>query len=130
MLKIGTYGPCILIQKPYTVGYRQHMASSHLNVRAMSDGIVGLVRTERNGQYPGGKQRRFARYACIGGLSASFAVRHCWRQGFRWQAVQLVARTSPMVLAAVWDQFLRRFRKPTPSIVLSPSSPVPSVPRS
>jgi glycosyltransferase involved in cell wall biosynthesis len=120
VLRTGTCEPFVLVQKPYTVGYRQHPAGGHLNVPAMVKGILDMARSERNGRYPGGKHRRSARYGFIGGLSASFAFRHCWRRGFRRQAVQLLAGTAPMVLTAARGVLLRYLRKTARPIVLSP----------
>lgn len=122
LLRLGTVGPCVLIRKPFTVGYREHTNNCHLDVSGMAQGILGLAHSERSGRYPGGKDRRWARYACIGGVSASFAIRHCWNHGYRAQALRLLGGPAFMIVTAAWARFRRRFRQPTPSIVLPHNS--------
>jgi glycosyltransferase involved in cell wall biosynthesis len=118
MLKVGTRGPCVVIQKPFTVGYRQHEGNSIRRVKGIADGLLLLARAERLGQYPGGRERRSDRYALIGGRSSTWALRSCWRGGQRKLALRLLAGTAPMVLAAVWKRCVRYMRKPTQSIIL------------
>jgi len=118
ILKVGTYGPCIVVQKPYTVAYRQHEANSIRNLRAIADGILVLARSEHQGQYPGGSERRWGRYAFIGGIASTWAIKSCWRGGHRKLALRLLLGTAPMVFAAVWKKFLTYLRKPTQPIVL------------
>ena len=36
MLKVGTYGPCIMVQRPYTVSYREHETNAIRNVKAVA----------------------------------------------------------------------------------------------
>jgi glycosyltransferase involved in cell wall biosynthesis len=118
MLMVGTYGPCIVVQKPYTVAYRLHEGNSIRHVKAITDGLLLLARSERVGQYPGGSERRSDRYALIGGRASNWALRHCWRGGHRKLALQLLLGTAPMVFTAVWKKFLRCLHKPTQPIVL------------
>jgi glycosyltransferase involved in cell wall biosynthesis len=118
ILKLGTFGPCVVVTKPYTVAYREHAASTQRNVEAVADGIRRLTWFENQGRYPGGKERRWARYATLGGFSANWAFRRCWQGGHRRLAVRLLLATSPMVCAAVWKRLLRPFRKPAQPITL------------
>jgi hypothetical protein len=118
MLKIGTYGPCIIVQKPCTVGYREHETNAIRNVKAMAHGLLGLARFENQGRYPGGRERRWDRCALIGGVATTWAVRYCWAGRQRKLALQLLAGTAPMVFAAVVKRALRIVRKPVPSLVL------------
>lgn len=72
MLRIGVYGPCVVVKRPTTVSYRIHQTNSVRDMERMTDGIYPIIEAERRGQYPGGRSRRFARYACIGGVA------WCW----------------------------------------------------
>ena len=40
----------------------------------MINGFLALIRSERNGEYPGGRARRIERYARIGAASESWVV--------------------------------------------------------
>ena len=77
--------------------------------------------SERQGEYAGGNVR--GRYALIGGRAAQWAW-CCWRSGQRKLALQLLFGTTPMVLIAVLNKWLRHFGKPTGLIVL-PAEPQP-----
>ncbi len=118
ILKLGTYGPCVVALKPRVVAYRHHGANSVQNVRAVADGLFDLARLERQGLYPGGKERRRDRYALIGGRASSWAFKYCWRGGQKKLAVQLLFRTAPMVVAALWRKFVIAVTKPTQPVEL------------
>ena len=111
-LKVGTYGPCIIMKSPNTVAYRMHETNSIKGVNLIAEGMIRLAEAERRGEYPGGSERRSARYAVIGGRSSSWAYRYCWRNGQYRMALKLLGKTAPMVAAAVWGKFMRRFQEP------------------
>ena len=110
LLRLGTCGPLIIIRKPYTTAYRVHQENSVKSARPHASGLLEVARCERQGSYPGGPERRRDRYAFLGGISAQWAVAHCWRDGDRGMAFRLLFGTAPMVAVAVWRKFLRPFR--------------------
>lgn len=119
ILKVATYGPCVVVRQPYTVAYRHHEANAIRSLRPIADGILVLARSEYQGQYPGGRARRRDRYACIGSVALSWAVKHCLRER-RWKlAFRLLWETAPMEFAAVCKKSLTYLRKPTQAIALS-----------
>ena len=112
MLKVGTYGPCVVIQGAYTFAYRQHPGNSIKNIKAIAESIVPIIKSERSGEYPGGKSRRIDRYAVIGGRAGNWAYRYCWRRGQKMLALRLVWNTAPMIAAAMWTRLTRQFQSP------------------
>ena len=118
LLKAGTFGPCVIVQKPYTAGYRQHETTRSWNFKGAVRGLLGIARFENEGRYPGGRARRWDRYALIGGIASSIAVLQCWRSGERKLALRLLFGAAPMVVVALWKRSLRGLRKPTQPIVL------------
>ena len=119
LFKAGTYGPCIVVQEPYSVVRRLHATNYIQNIGAIVEGILRLVRLEKQGRFPGGRHQRVGRYAVIGGFAWCWAYKHCWRrQKQRKLALRLFLGTAPMIAVAVWKRFLRCFRKPLPPIVL------------
>jgi len=121
ILKLGTYGPFIVMLKPYTCAFRRHEANSLKNVNAITEGILRLHDYEMQGRYPGGKERRLDRYAAVGGMAMFWAYKGCWRAGHRKLALRVLLATAPMVCAALWKKSLRYFRKPAQTIVLQGS---------
>jgi glycosyltransferase involved in cell wall biosynthesis len=117
LLKVGVRGQCILIDSPCTSAYRQHNENSTKNTKAVTDALIRLANSERQGAF-GGKERRADRYAYIGGRAASWAFNYCWRAGHRKLALKLLSGTAPMVSTALIRKFLRKFRPPAESIVL------------
>jgi glycosyltransferase involved in cell wall biosynthesis len=118
LLKVGTYGPCVMIDQPCTSAYRLHGKNSTNDVKAIADAILQLANTERRGGFSGGKARRLDRYRYIGGRAASWAVNYCWRGGQRILALKLLAGTASMVMAALYGKFLRLFRHSESEIIL------------
>ena len=110
ILKVGTYGPCAVVKTPTTVAYRRHGSNSICSLEAMVNGILGLVASERAGQYPGGRKRLFARYACIGGI-AQLWVRKALNLRQVRLTVKLAVRTAPMIAAAAVKGSLSRFHR-------------------
>jgi GT2 family glycosyltransferase len=119
LLKMGTHGPFLMIQKPLTAAYRLHEENSVKSAKAHAYGMLGVARSERQGLYPGGRERLWDRYVFLGGICAQWAVVHCWRNGDRKTALRLLFGTAPMVAAAVWKRFWRCFQKP-PSVIVLP----------
>ncbi len=118
LLKTGTYGPCIVVLKPYTLAYRMHEENSIKNVRLIAEGVLSLARSERRGEYPGGNERRWERYAVLGGRASTWALRYCWRGGQKKLALRLLFGTAPMVFAALWNKSIRYAHTPEKPIVL------------
>jgi glycosyltransferase involved in cell wall biosynthesis len=118
LLKVGTYGPCVVVRKPYTLAYRMHQENSIRNVKLIAEGVLSLARSERLGEYPGGGERRWDRYSVLGGRASTWAFRYCWKGGQKKLALRLLSKTAPMVFAALWNKSLRSFRKSATPIVL------------
>jgi glycosyltransferase involved in cell wall biosynthesis len=124
VLKVGTYGPFIVMRSPHTYMYRQHGDNSVRNPQAIVNGWFDILRRERRGEYPGGWARVLDRYAAIGGGCWFCAKRFCWKQGHRTLALQMVWKSAPMVCAAIWKKALRYFLNPARPILLRPESPL------
>lgn len=114
LLKVSSYGPCIVIDRPATTWYRLHAANSINNLTSVVDGLLRVKDAYRRGEFSKGTKVR----AYIGGRAASFAYRICWRGGHKKLALRLVAHTAPLVLAALWNYAPRLVRKSAPPIVL------------
>lgn len=116
LLKLSSYGPCIVINRPATTFYRIHRDNSTKNLSAVVNGLLRVAEAQRRGEYSDGTKVR----AYIGGRAASFAYRICWRSGHRKLALRLLTRTAPLIAAALWNNATRIFRKTAPPIVLTP----------
>lgn len=122
LLKLGNYSPCIVINEPCTTAYRQHEENSTRHLRLIADGTMRLVHSEHRGEY--GSGNKVGRYALIGARAAHWAW-HCWRVGERKLALQLLYGSAPMVLVAILNKWLRRFRG-LPEFIVLPDQCEPS----
>jgi glycosyltransferase involved in cell wall biosynthesis len=117
VLKVGTEGPCVVLLQPETVAYRTHGTNSIRDPRAMVNGILSIIDAEKNGEYPGGKQRKWDRYACIGGISQLWVLRSLQAKK-PGQALRVFFNSAPMLAAAVYRKVRLKFCKKTPEIVI------------
>jgi GT2 family glycosyltransferase len=109
ILRLGVYGPCVIVKQPITVAYRVHATNSIHDVEAMISGMPALIEAERNGRYPGGRSRRFARYACLGGIGWCWC-KHALRAGRPGLAFKLLLECAPMVAAGALKKIQIRIR--------------------
>jgi glycosyltransferase involved in cell wall biosynthesis len=117
MLKAGTHGPCIVVQEPCTLARRLHATNFVRDFNKVTDGILSLARSERQGLYPGGQARRGGRYAVIGGFAFWWATTRFLRTTPRL-AFRVLWETAPMIPVAIWRRVSRGLREPSPPIVL------------
>lgn len=115
ILKAGTASPCVVVLQPQTVAYREHETNSIRDPRAMVDGILALLDSETKGSYPGGSERQWDRYACIGGISQYWIVK-CLQAGKPRQAWRLLLHSLPMLLAAIVRKLSLLFSRKTPAL--------------
>lgn len=100
VLRFGTAGPCVVMKKPATVAYRMHDGNTVNNLAAMINAMNLLIAEERQGQFPGGRARRFGRYVCLGGWTI-FWVRNALRARRLAEAGKLLVNSGPMLAAFV-----------------------------
>ena len=100
VLKLAVAGRTVHILSPPTTFHRAHAGQTINQVPAFIDVLYDMIRKERQGQYPGGRCRRFERYALFGGL-VFFWGKRAAKAGLLREAVILLARNSSMVCAAI-----------------------------
>jgi len=117
ILKVGTKGPCVVVLQPKTVAYRTHGTNSIRDPRAMINGILSIIDSEKKGEYPGGRERKWDRYACIGGISQLWVLRS-FQARKPGQALRVFFNSAPMLVAAVYRKIRLKFCKKTPTTVI------------
>jgi hypothetical protein len=129
LLMAGLYSPCVVIQKPATSAYRIHGGNTVGNVKSITDGLLSLARLEREGKFPGGKERRGDRYTILGGRCLWWAWKYNWPNGQKKEALRLFFATLPMIMVATWRRIFRIFQKPPKQITvpLESSEEIPPV---
>jgi len=99
LMKLGC-APLILILAPKTAFYRVHASNSIHNISSFLKAAHRLIDNERAGQYPGGKERLFERYAALGVFVVYWSLKGL-TVGEWDEVANLVMDGFPMVLAGV-----------------------------
>src|SRR5208282_5359139 len=97
ILKVATYGPCVVVQQPCTVAYRHHETNAIRSLEPIADGILVLARSEHQGQYPGGSKRRRQRSEGQVAVAMLMSDRHWFRVSPSKLGLKLPRRIAPMV---------------------------------
>jgi GT2 family glycosyltransferase len=113
MMKLGVSGRCVQILSPATTCYRVHSGNTVRQVAPFIPAMLTLIRKEKTGQYPGGPQFRFQRYAFLGG-PIFFWIKKCVRARLYASAHSLVKKGWVMTLAAAIRRFLGKLTSRVP----------------
>lgn len=100
LLKLGCAGPVVQITAPPTSAYRFHEGNATRSVLPLVGACHYLLSRERQGYYPGGRERRLERHAVVGGF-AFFMVKRAWQSHLYPAGFRLLAAGWPMVSAAI-----------------------------
>jgi len=109
VLRLGVYGSCVVVNRPPVVAYRVHETSFSCSLEVRAEYVSLLLEAERNGQYPGGRTRRFDRYACIGGISW-YECKLALKQGRPREAFKILISSSPMIASGALRKLWSRLR--------------------
>ena len=117
VIRLAEAGHTVQLLSPPTVLHRKHPAQTIHQVSAFISILNMLIRKERLGQHPGGEARRFEKYAMFGGV-VTFWAKKAFLAGLYWDALKLLARAWPMLLAAVTRKLgvILRGRRPCETI--------------
>jgi len=99
IIRLATAKDVAHILSPQTVGHRAHANQTVKYVLPYVDAMYELLRKERAGQFPGGRERRAERAAVIGAL-AFFWTRRAFKAGLYYSSVKLVVLTWVLQLRA------------------------------
>jgi glycosyltransferase involved in cell wall biosynthesis len=117
IMKLRSVGPVSLICFPSTVFYRVHTANSIHSVPPFIEMLHRLMRKERNGEYPGGRQYRFHRRAFLGGL-VFFWIKRGLRASLYKKVCKLLASGAPLIAAGFVSRVVAKIGKVRPIEVL------------
>lgn len=73
MLRVGAFEPCIIVQYPSTVAYRNHSGNSIKDVISSINKLFYILELERHGSYRDAKGKKSDRLALIGGHVVSWS---------------------------------------------------------
>ena len=117
LVKLGCAGESVHILSHPTIAYRIHSSNTVHQVSRFLDKMHLVIRKEKMGEYPGGPQLRFERYAYIGG-AVFFWCKRALQAGLYWSAAKFLAAGWLFILAAVVSKIGTRIngRRPVEKI--------------
>ena len=95
--KLGYSGRAIVVCSPYTLFYRMHGGNSIHCIRSFLQAAHVIVDREHAGQYPGGRDKRFERWARHGG-TIGFCIKRGWGAGLYREILKLAVHGWRMIL--------------------------------
>jgi len=107
--KLGYSGRMILIFAPTTAFYRIHSGNVIHTVGPFVQAAHRLIEKEKAGQFPGGREHRFERFAWMGGF-IFFYIKRALRAGLYKEALKLAACGWKMIAAGVVRRCAVRIR--------------------
>lgn len=111
ILRIGTFQPCIFIKSPATVAYRRHPGNSIHDVFINLVRLSNMLVLERNGEYPGGHERKMERMAVIGGHIFQWSQKGLKKRHYK-ESISLMLKGMPTVIAGALKKIKNRNVKP------------------
>ena len=99
VFKLSDRGGTAQILVPPTSLYRVHATNASSDIPKAVNRVHTLLSREKSGKYPGGRSRRFERFALLGGV-VFYWIKKAARAGYYGEARGLLLRAWPMVFAA------------------------------
>jgi glycosyltransferase involved in cell wall biosynthesis len=112
-MRVGCSGKTLQILSPATVFYRVHDDNVTRDVRRIMRGVYQLIEKEREGGYPGGSERRYERFAIIGGAAFGW-IRRAVAIGCYAEPAKLMVDAGPMIAAACARRLTARLKGKRP----------------
>jgi glycosyltransferase involved in cell wall biosynthesis len=100
LMKLGYSGRTIQVISPQTTAYRIHDHNVIHDTERMIRGVTTLINREQLGKYPGGGDRRFERYAILGGVIL-YWFRRAFQEKFYLSGFRLLTTGWKMALSAI-----------------------------
>lgn len=107
--KLAYSGPAVVVNSSYTMLYRIHASNSIHSVPPFLKSAHLIIEREHAGIYPGGRHRRFERYARHGGTIV-FCLKKALRAHLYMDALRLAISGRKMIIAAMIQKVLVRIR--------------------
>lgn len=109
ILRVGTYGPAIVVLEPRLFGYRFHSSNSVRDIGRISTAICGLIDAEKAGIYPGGSARKMDRHKILGGTAAHWMAK-ALVAGELKEGIKLLWKSYPMIAISLFNKITRHFK--------------------
>ena len=113
LLKVGTFGPAVMILEPKLYGYRYHNQNTVRDIPRILRSILVLIKEFKTDEKLKYNVRKFGKFLIIGGTSYHW-IKKALKNGIIIDSMRLLLKSFPMILLSSLNKSLQIFRKKVP----------------
>ncbi len=113
LLKVGTFGPAIIILEPKLYGYRIHNQNSINDIPRVLRSILVLIKEFKTDEKLKYNLRKYGKFLIIGGTSY-YWIKKALKNGIIIDSMKLLLKSFPMILLSFLNKIFQIFGKKVP----------------
>jgi len=113
LLKVGTFGPAVIILEPKLYGYRTHNQNSVNNIPRVLRSILVLIKEFKTDEKLKYNLRKYGKFLIIGGTSY-YWTKKALKNGIIIDSMKLLLKSFPMILLSFLNKIFQIFRSKVP----------------
>ncbi len=113
LLKVGTFGPAVIILEPKLYGYRVHHQNSVKDISRVLRSILVLIKELKTDEKLKYNLRKYGKFLIIGGTSY-YWIKKALKNGIIIDSMKLLLKSFPMILLSFLNKIFQIFRSKVP----------------
>jgi len=113
LLKVGTFGPAVIVLEPKLYGYRVHNQNSVKDIPRVLRSILVLIKELKTDEQLLYNLRKYGKFLIIGGTSY-FWIKKALKNGIIIDSMKLLLKSFPMILLSILNKIFQIFRSKVP----------------
>jgi len=113
LLKVGTFGPAVIILEPKLYGYRTHNQNSVNNIPRVLSSILVLIKEFKTDEKLKYNLKKYGKFLIIGGTSY-YWIKRALKNGIIIDSMKLLLKSFPMILLSFLNKIFQIFSKKVP----------------
>ena len=113
LLKVGAFGPAVMILIPKLYGYRVHNQNSVNDIPRVLRSILVLIKELKTDEKLKYNLRKYGKFLIIGGTSYLW-IKKALKNGIIIDSMKLLLKSFPMILLSFLNKIFQIFRKKVP----------------
>jgi glycosyltransferase involved in cell wall biosynthesis len=113
LLKVGTFGPAVIILEPKLYGYRVHNQNSVKDIPRILRSILVLIKEFKTDEKLKYNLKKYGKFLIIGGTSY-YWIKKALKNGIIIDSMKLLLKSFPMILLSFLNKIFQLFSKKVP----------------
>jgi glycosyltransferase involved in cell wall biosynthesis len=113
LLKVGTFGPAVIILEPKLYGYRTHNQNSVKDIPRVLNSILVLIKEFKTDEKLKYNLKKYGKFLIIGGTSY-YWIKKALKNGIIIDSMKLLLKSFPMILLSFLNKIFQIFGKKVP----------------